>query len=88
MIVFLVCMSIAICRSYSFWKATLLQDLGQALNDPDQKILPSDRAEILGTCFDGIKNQDEEEVDCGGEYCWPCMMFKDGKGNEWKQKMQ
>ena len=37
-------MSIAICRSYSFWKATLLQDQGQALSDPNQKIVPSDRA--------------------------------------------
>ena len=37
-------MSIAICRSYSIPKGTLLQDLGQALNDPDQKIVPSDRA--------------------------------------------
>jgi len=73
------------CRSYSLPRATLGQDLGQPLDDSDKTILPSDRA---GTCFDGIKNQDEEAVDCGGEYCWPCMMFKDGKGNEWKQKMQ
>ncbi len=24
------------------------------------------------TCFDGIKNQDEEEIDCGGSICISC----------------
>lgn len=24
------------------------------------------------TCFDGIKNRDEEDADCGGSYCDPC----------------
>ena len=24
------------------------------------------------TCFDGINNRDEEDIDCGGSYCNPC----------------
>ena len=29
---------------------------------------------LLDTCSDGIKNQDEEDIDCGGAACPPCAL--------------
>jgi hypothetical protein len=29
---------------------------------------------IVATCTDGLKNQDEEQVDCGGTTCDPCKL--------------
>ena len=29
-----------------------------------------------GTCFDNLRNQDESDVDCGGEICEPCDLNK------------
>ena len=29
----------------------------------------------IGTCGDGIKNRDEEDVDCGGRFCEPCPVL-------------
>ena len=52
-LVFLVCMSIVTCRSYSFPKATSGPDQGQPIADSDQTILPSDRAgkcEVFDPC--------------------------------------
>lgn len=28
------------------------------------------------TCFDGVKNQGEEQIDCGGLYCQACKIMK------------
>ncbi len=28
-----------------------------------------------GTCSDGVQNQDETGIDCGGTYCYPCSCF-------------
>ncbi|MBU4266647.1 MAG: hypothetical protein L6243_05295, partial [Candidatus Altiarchaeales archaeon] len=36
---------------------------------------------IVPTCYDGIKNQGEEGVDCGGP-CNPCMSCSDGRQNQ------
>ena len=33
------------------------------------------------TCFDNVLNQDEEEIDCGGETCEQCMRCDDGIKN-------
>jgi gliding motility-associated-like protein len=33
-----------------------------------------------GTCSDGIQNQNETGIDCGGTYCYPCTCF-DGVQN-------
>ena len=30
--------------------------------------------QLLETCSDKIKNQDEEDVDCGGSACSPCAL--------------
>ena len=52
-LLFLVCMSIVTCRSYSFPKATSGPDQGQPIADSDQTILPSDRAgkcEVFDPC--------------------------------------
>jgi len=33
----------------------------------------SESEESIATCEDGIQNGDEKEVDCGGEFCEPCI---------------
>jgi hypothetical protein len=39
---------------------------------------------VIANCFDGIKNQDEAEIDCGG-VCFPCPKIMKAKinGNSW-----
>lgn len=34
------------------------------------------------TCADGIQNQDETGIDCGGRYCLPCDSCQDGIQNQ------
>jgi hypothetical protein len=39
-----------------------------------------------GTCFDGVQNQGEEGIDCGGPFCDPCTTCFDGiqnGGEDW-----
>lgn len=40
--------------------------------------------EVLETCSDGIQNQDEAAVDCGGPNCAPCLTYPYGISNDWR----
>ena len=31
---------------------------------------------VVPTCYDGIKNQDETDIDCGGSNCSKCPLTK------------
>ncbi len=52
----------------------------EAIVDADKEVEELDEsnngyskiAEFQMSCFDGIKNRDEEGVDCGGTFCAPC----------------
>jgi hypothetical protein len=36
---------------------------------------------VSATCFDGIKNQDETDIDCGGDTCTQCADNASCEGN-------
>lgn len=57
---------LALCTTMTFVQCSDDDDNGNALNEP--------------TCDDGIRNADEEGIDCGGEFCEPCAVVLDFSG--------
>jgi hypothetical protein len=60
-----------------FRSCTDMNDCGTLLRKPKEQM----ECNYTGTCFDGIKNQGEEGVDCGGP-CPPCPTCDDGIQNQ------
>lgn len=54
--------------------------------DTTQKPKTYDACEFLESCFDGLKNQQEIEIDCGGP-CDPCPSCHDNKKNQGEDKI-
>ncbi|MEM4397194.1 MAG: hypothetical protein QW757_01055 [Candidatus Woesearchaeota archaeon] len=50
-------------------------------NGENKKITETEKCDYNATCFDGIKNQNEENIDCGGP-CEPCPTCFDGIKNQ------
>ena len=60
-----------------FRSCTDMNDCGTLLRKPREQM----ECNYTGTCYDGIKNQGEEGVDCGGP-CPPCPTCDDGIQNQ------
>lgn len=63
---YIILAAVAITTTATFVQCADDDDNGNALNE--------------ATCDDGIMNQDEEGVDCGGEFCEPCAEILDFSG--------
>ena len=55
-------------------------------DEQNKSILESQDCDYNATCFDNIKNQGEEQVDCGGP-CEPCPTCNDGIWNQGEENI-
>ncbi|MBD3203356.1 hypothetical protein GF327_03620 [Candidatus Woesearchaeota archaeon] len=51
----------------------------------DKELIETEKCDYSADCFDGIRNQKEEGIDCGGP-CLPCPSCSDGLKNQNEEK--